>query len=36
MTRLKAVYRSWAIPCVGKQVYGVYGRNNVGAGDLGV
>ena len=21
MTRLKAVYRSWAIPCVGKQVY---------------
>src|SRR5260370_9153497 len=22
MTRVKAVYRSWAIPCVGKQVYG--------------
>jgi Transposase IS116/IS110/IS902 family/Transposase len=22
MTRLKAVYRSWAIPCAGKQVYG--------------
>src|SRR5258706_7919077 len=21
MTRLKAVYRSWAIPCAGKQVY---------------
>jgi hypothetical protein len=23
MTRVKAVYRSWAIPCVGKQVYGL-------------
>ena len=22
MTRVKAVYRSWAIPCAGKQVYG--------------
>ena len=22
MTRVKAIYRSWAIPCVGKQVYG--------------
>ena len=22
MTRMKAVYRSWAIPCAGKQVYG--------------
>src|SRR3984893_1852385 len=22
MTRLKALYRSWAIPCAGKQVYG--------------
>jgi hypothetical protein len=22
MTRLKAVYRSWAITCAGKQVYG--------------
>jgi hypothetical protein len=21
MTRLKAVHRSWAIPCAGKQVY---------------
>jgi hypothetical protein len=22
MTRVKAIYRSWAIPCSGKQVYG--------------
>jgi transposase len=26
MTRVKAIYRSWAIPCVGKQVYGLRHR----------
>jgi len=26
MTRLKALYRSWAIPCTGKQVYGLRHR----------
>ena len=27
MTRLKAVYRSWAIPCAGKQVYALRYRS---------
>jgi len=27
MTRLKAVYRSWAIPCAGKQVYALRHRS---------
>ena len=27
MTRLKAVYRSWAIPCAGKQVYAPHHRS---------
>jgi transposase len=27
MTRLKAVYRSWAIPCAGKQVYALRDRS---------
>jgi hypothetical protein len=27
MTRVKALYRSWAIPCSGKQVYGVRHRS---------
>jgi hypothetical protein len=26
MTRVKALYRSWAIPCTGKQVYGLRHR----------
>ena len=26
MTRIKAIYRSWAIPCSGKQVYGLRHR----------
>src|SRR5260370_9250598 len=26
MTRVKAIYRSWAIPCTGKQVYGPHHR----------
>ena len=26
MTRVKAIYRSWAIPCTGKQVYGLHHR----------
>jgi transposase len=26
MTRVKAIYRSWAIPCTGKQVYGTRHR----------
>jgi hypothetical protein len=26
MTRVKALYRSWAIPCTGKQVYAPHHR----------
>ena len=29
MTRVKAIYRSWAIPCTGKQVYGTRHRARV-------
>jgi hypothetical protein len=34
MTRVKAIYRSWAIPCSGKQVYG--SRHREHDGNIGI